>query len=262
MLFPERDELKRQFRSARPFPHIKIDNFLDPSFAAEVAAAYPPLDEGFRRGRSFNAVNERKKVQITKASAFAPPIARLNEMLAAPDFLDDLAFVTGIPKLLADEELNGGGMHMTGPGGRLDVHIDFNLIEGRSLHRRLNLLLYLNRDWPDAWGGQIQLWDQEVKHCIAEFTPNFNRCVIFETNEISYHGVVPISPKATSPRISFATYYYTKEAPAHWTGQSHTTVFKARPNEVMRKFVLMPGAQIRNRAVAAARSLKRTLLPK
>jgi hypothetical protein len=258
-LFPDRDSLRRQFMSAKPFPYIKIDSFIDPTFAKEVAAAYPPFDEALKSGKSFKAVNERKKVQISKAAIFAPPIARLNDMLAAPDFMDDLSFVTGIPKLLADEELNGGGIHMTGPGGRLDVHVDFNFLEERSLHRRLNLLLYLNNDWPEAWGGQIQLWDQNVKHCIEEFAPKFNRCVIFETNEISYHGVVPISPNATAPRISFATYYYTKEAPEHWTGHSHSTIFKARPNEVVRKMVLMPGAQIREQAISGARRLKRLL---
>jgi hypothetical protein len=120
------------------------------------------------------------------------------------------------------------------------VHIDFNCIETRQLHRRLNLLLYLNETWDDSWGGQLQLWDDQVKHCEAEFAPVFNRCVIFETNEISYHGVLPISPRASVPRKSFATYYYTREAPPNWSGNVHSTVFKARPDERFKGLVAMP----------------------
>jgi Rps23 Pro-64 3,4-dihydroxylase Tpa1-like proline 4-hydroxylase len=201
-------------------------------------------------------VNERKKVQITKSELFPAPIARLNEALASPEFLSDLSYITGMPNLLADAELVGGGMHITGPGGRLDVHIDFNYIEERKLHRRLNLLLYLNLSWSDKWGGDIQLWDKDVKNCEASFGPSFNRCVIFETNEISYHGVVPVSTDATAPRKSFATYYYTREQPSHWTGVSHSTIFKARPDEKAKALILMPADAAKAKFRAGLRSLK------
>ena len=118
----------------------------------------------------------------------------MNEALASAEFLADLAYITDIPNVLADEQLVGGGIHITGAGGHLDVHVDFNFIKDRQLHRRLNLLLYLNDPWQKDWGGQFELWDSEVKHCAATFDPIFNRCVIFETNEVSFHGVVPVSP--------------------------------------------------------------------
>ncbi len=177
-------------------------------------------------------------------------------MLASPAFLADLSYITGIPNILADEQLVGGGIHVTGPGGRLDVHVDFNYIEDRKLHRRLNLLLYLNSPWQENWGGQFQLWDEHVKNCKATIAPILNRCVIFETNEISYHGVVPVSPDAVSPRKSFATYYYTKEAPAHWTGVSHSTIFKARPEEKLKGMLLMPADSAKKKVDARIRKLK------
>src|SRR5581483_12413384 len=161
----DRKALRHQFLNAEPFPFAKIDQFLDPTYAKEVAAAYPSFDLALSQGKSFNALNERKKVQITDASAFPEPVARLHKLLASPQFVADLSYVTSIPNLLADEQLVGGGMHITGPGGRLDVHVDFNFIEDRKLHRRLNLLLYLNPIWEDIWGGHIQLWDKDVKHC-------------------------------------------------------------------------------------------------
>jgi Rps23 Pro-64 3,4-dihydroxylase Tpa1-like proline 4-hydroxylase len=236
----DRERLRREFANAKPFPYVKVDNFIDPAKAEAISAAYPEFEVATSAGLTFSTVNERKKVQITDSSRFPPSIAELNALLASPRFLDDLSYITGIPRLLADDRLTGGGMHITCPGGRLDVHVDFNYIADRKLHRRLNLLLYLNSPWEESWGGQFQLWDRKVKRCETSFAPIINRCVIFETSEISYHGVVPVSTDARSPRKSFATYYYTSEAPAHWTGVSHGTVFKARPDEKLKGSVLMP----------------------
>ncbi|OKO73843.1 hypothetical protein AC630_27710 [Bradyrhizobium sp. AS23.2] len=255
----DREALRAQFRSAKPFPFVTIENFLEPSAAAAISAAYPSFEEALAKGVSFQAVNERKKVQITDAAKFPAPIAQLNDAIASAEFLSDLSYITGIPNLLADPQLVGGGMHMTGPGGRLDVHLDFNYMEDRQLHRRLNLLVYLNPEWKEDWGGQIQLWDKDVKNCDASFIPKFNRCVIFETSDISYHGVMPISAAAPGPRISFATYYYTKEAPAHWTGVAHSTIFKARPEEKFRGLVLMPAESIKRGVGSAIRQARRKI---
>jgi hypothetical protein len=253
----DREALRRRFTSAEPFPFVKIENFLDPVFAAEVAAAYPSFEVAVAQGRTFKAVNERKKVQVTDASVFPGPVAQLNKLLASSAFLDDLAYIAGIPNLLADEQLTGGGMHLTGPGGRLDVHVDFNFISERKLHRRLNLLLYLNPTWEESWGGHIQLWDKDVKNCREAFAPRLNRCVIFETSDISFHGVVPVTTAAPYPRISFATYYYTREAPPNWDGKVHSTIFRARPEERLRGFVLMPATKMQRAIVAGMRKIKR-----
>jgi hypothetical protein len=125
-------------------------------------------------------------------------------------------------------------MHMTGPGGRLDVHIDFNYVRDRKLYRRLNILIYLNERWDDSWGGQIELWDKDVSRCEVAVTPLLNRCVLFETSDISFHGVRPIASSPGRVRKSFAAYYYTHEPPPNWSGQDHSTVFKARPDEADR----------------------------
>jgi hypothetical protein len=254
----DREGLRRQFNSAEPFRFVRIDNFLEPLFASEVAAAYPSFEAATKQGRTFKAVNERRKIQVSDASLFPGPVAELNQLLASSAFLADLSHVTGIPNLLADDKLDGAGMHLTGPGGRLDVHVDFNLIQERKLHRRLNLLIYLNPVWEDDWGGHIQLWDKDVKKCRQSFVPKLNRCVIFETSDISFHGVVPVSPAAPCPRISFAAYYYTREAPANWDGEFHSTIFKARPEERLRGLVIMPAAKIQQSLMSGLRTVKRT----
>jgi hypothetical protein len=234
------DALRERVRAARPIPNFCIDNFLEGSFAERVHSAFPSFEEATKVGHMFSAVNEKHKVQVTDASSFAGPIAELNRTLASPEFLGLLSDLFGMPNLLADEELVGGGIHQTGPRGHLDVHVDFNYMPSRELHRRLNILIYFNKGWRPEWGGNIELWDEDVKHCVHSFSPTFNRCVVFETNEISFHGVTAVKCPASTARKSFAAYYYTREAPAHWTGETHGTIFKARPDEVLKGNVMMP----------------------
>jgi hypothetical protein len=258
--------LKSQFASAKPFPYVLIDNFLEPNFAKEVADAYPSFEQILQIGHAFNAVNERKKVQVTDKNLFSDPVRRLNEALASPAFLADLSAVTGIEQLVADEQLDGGGMHMTGPGGRLDVHIDFNVLADRGLYRRLNLLLYLNPNWSDQLGGQVELWDREVKRCSARYAPILNRCLIFETSDISFHGVAPLRCAPDRARRSFAAYYYTKDPPEGFRGVAHSTVFRARPDERIRHYLLMPAEKLERYArwhlVSGMRSVKRKIVRK
>lgn len=255
--FRDRYSLRKQFQSAKPFPFVKIDDFLDTNFAELAAAAYPNFETALENGKTFKTVNERKKVQITDSKLFPAAVAKLNDALSAPEFLADLSFITGIPNLIADDQLVGGGMHITGPGGRLDVHVDFNYMESRKLHRRINLLLYLNPVWNAAWGGEIQLWNKTVQNCEQAFSPALNRCVIFETSEKSFHGVTPVTEDAPFPRISFATYYYTREPPSNWDGTVHSTIFKARPKERLRKYILMPAETIQRRVAARIEEIKR-----
>jgi hypothetical protein len=255
----DRELLRAQVRQSKPVPNFKIDNFLDDEFALRVVTAFPSYDEALKVGRSFAAVNEFKKVQVTNASLFAEPIAQLNLALASPEFLDLLSYVFDIPNLLADNQLVGGGIHETGARGYLDVHIDFNYIKERQLHRRLNILIYFNKDWKEEWGGNIELWDEHVKVCHHSFSPVFNRCVVFVTNEISYHGVTAVNCPPDQMRKSFAAYYYTKEAPIGWTGDSHSTIFKARPNERLKGRVLMPLESVSRKMGDAWRGLKQTI---
>jgi hypothetical protein len=253
----DREALRQSVRDARPFPFLVIDGFLDDEFANRVHDAFPSFAEASTMGMGFNAVNEKGKVQVTDARKFAEPIAELNQALATPEFLDLMSYVFEIPSLLADDELVGGGMHQTGPRGRLDVHVDFNYIAERQLHRRLNILIYLNKDWRPEWGGNIELWDKDVKVCHHSLEPIFNRCVVFATHETSYHGVTAVKCPDGRSRRSFAAYYYTKEAPAGWDGSVHSTNFRARPNEVVKGRVLMPLENASRRMKAAVRGLKR-----
>ena len=261
----DRDALKQQFQNAKPVPWFKIDNFLKPEFANEVAASYPQFDQAAQLGDTFAAVNENRKVQIVDYAKFPKPVAQLSDAVSEQQFLTDLGYITGMPNLLWDQRFAGGGMHQTAKSGWLDVHIDFNFHDGMEAHRRLNILVYLNPVWDEQWGGLLELWDIDVKNRAHGLAPIHNRCVIFETNEISWHGVTAVTcPEGTS-RKSFAAYYYTKEPPAGWDGSKHTTIFKARPDEYMKRNVLMPAEAAKRSVqggVIAAKRLVKSFLGK
>jgi hypothetical protein len=250
------ESLRQKFRSAQPYPYVAIDNFLVPGAAEEVAAAYPSFEKATEVGFGVNIVNEQRKIQVTDTSKFPDPVLRLGNELNSAKFMADVEYITGIPALLSDEQYEGGGMHLTGPGGRLDVHVDFNVTEHRKLFRRLNILVYLNPTWRDEWGGHIELWDKDVKVCHFRSQPIMNKCLIFETSNISYHGVTPLKTPPDVIRRSFAAYYYTKEPPANWDGKAHSTIFRARPDETLRRLVHMPLEQAKDKAERGLRWVK------
>jgi hypothetical protein len=234
------ESMASRYQVAVPVPHICLDNFLSQTFAKEVESEFPSLAEARELGTGFKAVNEKGKIQITDSGKFRPAVKKLHDLLASGEFLSGLEKLTGIPNLLADPEMVGGGIHETGPRGHLDVHVDFNYIEKRQLHRRLNVLIYFNDSWDEEWGGNFELWDETVENCMASFSPIFNRMCMFDTNEISYHGVTAVKCPDGRSRKSFAAYYYTREAPEGWDGTSHSTIFKPRPDERFKGGVLMP----------------------
>lgn len=258
----DRDRLREQFRSAKPFPFIAIDGFLEPAFAAEVAASYPSFEQARTLGREFRAVNEHRKIQVVDYQRFPAPVKTLSDALASPELLRQLEQITGIPRLRWDPGLGGGGMHQTASSGWLDVHVDFNYHEELHMYRRLNILVFLNPEWDERWGGLLELWDEDVKVRHHAFAPLLNRCVIFETSETSFHGVTPVVCPDGEVRRSFAAYYYTVEPPARWSGRPHSTLFRARPDEHMKAYLLMPAEKARNAVadgVASAKSMVKGL---
>lgn len=238
------DAAQAQMRTAPGFPHFCIDNFLDESFANEVHDAFPTYEQAEKMGDTFRAVNEYRKTQITDARKFPAPIHRLYEMLCSDEFVARMSQMSAIPNLIADPGLSGGGIHETNQGGHLDVHVDFNFNEQTGLYRRLNILIYFNKDWREEYGGYLDLWDRDVKHCLGRFAPSFNRAAGFATSNISWHGVTPVKCPPGRTRKSFACYYYTKEAPPDWDGVKRSTVFHARPDEYWKGTIAMPAENI------------------
>ena len=250
------DALKAQMRDAPGFPHFCIDGFLDEAFATEVMNAFPTYQRAQSLGHTFATVNEKHKIQITDSAKFDAPILRLHHLLASDAFVEKMSYMSGIPDLVADPGLTGAGIHETNHGGRLDVHVDFNFNEELGLYRRLNVLVYFNKDWKEEYGGYLDLWDHDVRNCLGRYAPAFNRAAGFATSNLSWHGVTPVNCPPGQSRKSFAVYYYSKEPPTGWDGVERSTVFRARPDEYWRGAVAMPAESILRSGRKTVRSLK------
>lgn len=233
------EELARRYRAATPTHMLTMDSFLREDFAREVSESYPDYQSAQRRGREFKWVNERVKVQITDTTLMPEPVVTLNKVINSDELRQVFAEITGIGPLVSDPGLAGAGMHIMGRGGSLGVHTDFTQIES-GVHRRLNILVYLNPVWQDEWDGAFEMWDPDVKHRVERIVPEFNRCAIFNTTTESFHAVSAIQCPSEMNRLSFASYYYTEDPPEGWDGVFRNTIYKARPNERYKRYVQMP----------------------
>jgi hypothetical protein len=168
---------------------------------------------------------------MTKLHLFPPLLRAVTDELNSPSFLAWLSGLTGLPDLLADPGLDGGGPHQAGRGGFLNVHTDFSHHHYHTnWRRRLNLILYLNEEWRPEWGGSIELWDSRVENCVAKYPPLINHALIFNTDERSFHGFpgALACPEGVS-RKSLALYYYTVD-PFEGRGPRSTN-YRARPGD-------------------------------
>jgi Rps23 Pro-64 3,4-dihydroxylase Tpa1-like proline 4-hydroxylase len=218
-----------RYLAATPFPHIAIDNFLRPEILDAVARDFPSWDSG-QWGAMID--KDQRKFAANVVSKMAPSVRRVLYFLNSREIVNFLEKLTGIEGLIPDPHYAGGGCHELRPGGFLKVHADFNWHGQMRLDRRINLLIYLNKDWQPEYGGNLELWDATMSHKVAEYAPLFNRCVIFNTTDNSYHGnPVPVSCPPDRSRRSLAFYYYTNGRPAGEVSQSHGTLFKYRPGE-------------------------------
>jgi hypothetical protein len=220
--------LGREYRGAKPVPHIYLTDFLVPEIAAALEEEFPrPESDAWTH---YQHQNENKH-GMTKRERFPPRLGEAADALNSPAFVAWLSELTGIPGLLPDSLLEGGGLHQSGPGGYLNVHTDFTHHHyHKNWRRRVNLILYLNEGWQDEWGGAIELWDPQMKHCVAKYPPRMNCAFIFNTNEISYHGFPnPLACPPGRSRKSLALYYYTVEDEMRTAARS--TNYRARPQD-------------------------------
>jgi len=217
----------RAFAAARPFRHAVIDGFLDAQHCAGLLDEFPRFDPHF----ALNEMGEvGGKAVRSRVEALGPTYAALDQAIQSPDFLSYVSALTGIPDLLYDPDYEGGGTHENRDGQGLDVHIDFNYHPRTGWHRRLNLIVYLNPEWDAAWGGMLTLeadpWSGVGE--VQQIAPLFNRCVVFETNEVSWHGFAQIELPAERKQLSrksFAIYLYTRDRPTAETAPPHATVY-------------------------------------
>ena len=222
---------KERFVNANPFPFIIIDDFFSKEFLNEVLNQFPNLTEQ-KKTTNYDNKNEVKFAN-NQYKNFPNNIKKLFDFLNSDFFLNFLQRITSIQeKLIPDFELNGGGLHEIKKGGLLKIHSDFNKHPSLDLDRRLNVLIYLNKDWKEEYGGHLEFWDKEMTSCREKVLPIFNKMVIFSTTDNSNHGHPdPLNCPDNMSRKSIATYYYTKGRPVNEIDKmfsKNTTYFKDR----------------------------------
>lgn len=213
-----------EYSSREPYPYGSFDDFLPEEVLRRVIEEVQQLPEA---EAEFDRPQEKLKSSYSPERL--PPYTRnLFYALNARPFLTFLEQLTSIPGLIPDPYFIGGGLHVTRNGGHLDIHADFNHHGKLNLERRLNVLIYLNRDWKPEWGGEFEVWSTDMAEKVKSFTPIFNRMVCFNTRSDTWHGnPEPVNNPNGEPRMSLALYYYT----ATWSElrKSHSTLFKPRP---------------------------------
>lgn len=207
-------ELCRAFAAAKPLRHVVIDGLLAPAVAGEAAAAFPMLDampKVFREPWAF-------KGQLSDVQGQWPALWPVIAALHGAAFRDALAAITGVEGLIPDPMLAGAGLHQYPRGGFQEQHVDPNMHPfDKGLHRRINVILYLNPEWREDWGGSFDLWEDRQGRpgaCAARVMPRFNRALVFYSSGRSWHSVARVTAPAGITRKSIALYYYTRTRPA------------------------------------------------
>lgn len=228
------DRLAPIYQNGQPFPHIHLENFLDLDTARELEAEFPKL--GSPEWIHLKHYNENK-LTLGQRGKLPEKLGRLVDELNSEAFTVWLSRLTGIPGLVPDPSLEGGGLHQSQRGGFLNVHADFTVhYHHPEWQRRINLILYLNDGWQEDWKGALELWDRQMTQCVIKVPPVLNHAVIFSTDEDSYHGFPEplLCPDGIS-RKSVALYYYTATS----TGTPRSTNYRARPQDAAGKAALI-----------------------
>ena len=195
-----------------PFYYQVIDIFFNQEQAKTISKEFPDYNSDV--WYCYNNPLENKRT-CNNWYQFGPETYKTLTMLNSKEFIRQLQKITGIPKLYPDIGLHGGGLHIHGTGGKLNIHLDYSIHPKLKLHRKLNLIIYLEEDWNPEWGGNLEFWshDKEKNKPDKKYVKIdnvFNRAVLFDTTQNSWHGFPdPLTCPEGKYRKSLAVYYLT-----------------------------------------------------
>ncbi len=219
-------QLREQFNNAIPYRNLVIDNFLKEDVAQSLVKNFPSSEQ---MRRHYKGLNEQKS-EGSNFENYHEIFTQVKNYLQGEAFLSAFSEITGITDIICPDDHRGAGVHQGFDGSFLDVHVDYSVHPILNIHRRLNLLVFLNPDWEEQYGGKLELWDAEVRTCHHKIVPTFNRAVIFETSKYSYHGYDTINVPEGVTRKSMYFYFFTPINDKSKV-EYHDTIFKGRPSE-------------------------------
>lgn len=224
------ESLSPAYLTNQPFPHIVIDDFLPTALIEAILAHFPaearPNEKRYERGYRGH---HKRQISPNECNGYLRQVFGFLNSAPVLQFMEKLTSIDG---LIPDPYFNGGGFHEISTGGLLGVHSDFRINKTLHVERRLNAIIYLNKDWKEEYGGNLELWDSKMQHCLRKIPPIFNRCVIFNTDEDSNHGhPEPLNTPPGIRRRSIALYYYTASKRLYDDIDTHRTLYKRRPGD-------------------------------
>lgn len=222
------EKLSKNYKFAKPYPHIVMENFIKKGLLESVANEFPDLSN--QEQNVVKKYNNNREIKLASKGMklLSPAALYLNSYLQSDLMLKYLNKLSGINEtLISDPYLNGGGYHEIKSGGFLKIHADFNKHAELKLYRRLNMLIYLNKNWLDSWGGELELFDKSRNKSSKKIFPRFNTAVIFTTSDTTYHGhPYPLKCPENYSRRSIAYYYFSISEPKDETSSKyHSTIF-------------------------------------
>lgn len=181
----ETDKLKSDFLNGEPYESLVIDNFLNLSYAEKIYDLFPNNYENWYKYENPVEV----KYAYDNINVLPDDLKNYFYYLSCDKLVDIISKITDINDLEHDECLHGAGLHSHPKYGRLNIHLDYEKHPYSGKERRINIILFLSKDWDESWNGANELWDKNVTKCIKSTPIKFNRAIIFKTNDISWHGV-------------------------------------------------------------------------
>src|SRR5210317_1051886 len=200
------DELATQFKNAVPYKHLVLENFFNEEVASKMFEQFPTVETLNVKRKSLN----EDKSEDYHFERWDPVFSEVREVLKSKEWCSIMSEMTGVDNLSTTTDALGSGVHQGKNGSYVDVHVDVNMNPQANLWRRINLLIYLNKNWEPEYGGALELWNKEMTECVVQVPPTFNTAVIFYTDENSPHGYKKITIPEGESRKSFYTYFYTK----------------------------------------------------
>lgn len=242
-----RDQLRMQFLLAKPFPYLIIDGFCDEDRLEELYQSIPVITT-----KSRDYVFARNKFENSKFRGISPSFAEYHEEILSARFRNFISYITN-QDLFVDPAFFGGGIHQGKEKSFLDMHLDFNYHPMHTdWYRSLNLLLYLNKDWKENFGGHLSIEDLRTGDKLKIGVP-YNRMVFQLTNSFTLHGYEEINFPPGQYRTSLAGYAYMKHK--HPVEKRRTTDWHVGDGAPVKKFLASiydPAVKIKNKLFGSA----------
>jgi Rps23 Pro-64 3,4-dihydroxylase Tpa1-like proline 4-hydroxylase len=226
-LFSRAEALRQEYVAAKPWPHVVVENGFPEDLLDAIASEITKIDQA----HIISSLDDRQ-IKQEASDGFGPATRHFLEIVDSESFRDFISTVTGVNNLLSDPTHKLAGAHRTPPGGYTKIHRDFEVHPDTGLFHRVNLLVYLNRDWPDSYGGSLELWPSDMSAVGRRVIPRFNTMVLWETHGGTLHGLPdPVTCPPNRMRLSVVSYYYTKEHRSAAAGERRARYWAARPGE-------------------------------